>query len=216
MEIEYLHHRRRRWQVAGVLVALAVMIGALAVLGVAYARQSDQVEELEAQNDSILDDHEAIGAQFAEQSERFAEQSRKLKATIRSAYGQGFLAGKAAGRLPVELRLLGRYAAAGILVPRRIPEGIGASRPRVVRDLESYTIRWRGLALFASRTEPLSHWTRQALAGMRRLRVGPYRVQRVTGASGVIYAWRFGGATYAVIALPTYERAARALIVATK
>jgi nitrogen fixation-related uncharacterized protein len=216
VQIEYVQHRRRRWRVAGVLVAFAVMIGVLAVFGVAYARQSDQVEELQSQNETILDDHHAIGDAFAEQSKRFAEQSRKLEAAIRSSYGQGFLAGREAVRLPVELRSLARYAGAGVLVPRRIPERIGQGRPRVTRDLDGYTIRWRGLAFFASRTEPLSDWTRQALSGLRRLQLGPYRVQRLTGPSGVIYAWRNGGATYAVIALPTHESAARALIASTR
>jgi nitrogen fixation-related uncharacterized protein len=216
VHIEYVQHRRRQWKVVGVLVGFAVLLGVLALFGVAYARQSDRVDELQSQNDSILSDHHAIGDKFAEQSKRFAEQSRKLEAAIRSSYGQGFLAGQAAVRLPVGLRSLARYAAAGVLVPRRIPESIGESAPRVTKDLDGYTIRWRRLAFFASRTEPLSDWTRQALEGLRRLQLGPYRVQRLTGPSGVIYAWRKDRATYAVIALPRYEAAVRALIVSAR
>jgi hypothetical protein len=212
VQIEYVHHRRRRWQVAGVLGAFALMLGVLALFGVAYALQSDRVDELEAQNESILDDHHAIGAKFAEQSKRFAKESRKLEGAIRSSYGQGFLAGQQAVRLPVELRSLARYAAAGMLVPRRLPTGASESRARVERDLDGYTIRWRRIALFASRTEPLSDWTRQALGGLRRVRLGPHRVQRLLGPSGVIFAWRKRGATYAVLAFPTQEPAARALI----
>ena len=215
VQIEYVRHRRRHGQAVAVLVALAVMVGVLALFGVAYAQQSDQVEELQAQNDSILSDHHAIGEKFAEQSKRLAEQTRKLEAAIRSSYGQGFLAGQAALRLPVGLRSLARYSAAGLLVPRRIPESIGQRRPRVTTDLDGYTIRWPRVAFFASSSEPLSNWTRQALGGLRRLEVGPYRVLRLTGPSGLIYTWREGRATYAVIALPTYDAAVRALIVST-
>ena len=215
VRIEYVQHRRRQWRVVGILVAFAAMLGVLALFGVAYAQQSDRVDELQAQNDNIVSDHHAIGDMVAQQSERFAEQSRKLEAAIQSAYRQGFRAGQEAVRLPVELRSLARHAAAGLLVPRRIPEGIGENPPRVTTDLDGYTIRWRRVAFFASRTEPLSDWTRQALGGSRRLQLGRNRVQRLTGPSGVIYAWRKGRATYAVIALPTNEATVRALIVST-
>lgn len=216
VQIEYVRHRRRLSQTVGVLVALAVMVGVLALFGVAYARQSDQVEELQAQNESILSDHHAIGAKFAEQSKRLAQQTRRLEAALRSSYGQGYLAGQEALRLPVGLRSLARYSAAGLLVPRRIPESVGRRRPRVTTDLDGYTIRWPRVAFFASRSEPLSNWTRQALGGLRGLEVGPYRVLRLTGPSGVIYTWRKGRATYAVIALPEADAAGRALIVSTK
>jgi hypothetical protein len=211
VQIEYVQHRRRRWQVAGALFALAVMLGVLAIFGVAYAQQANRVDELEDQNESILGDHHAIGEAFAKQSKRFEAESKELEAAIRSSYGQGFAAGQEAARLPRELRSLARYAAAGVLVPRRIPSGVG-SRARVQRDLASYSVRWGRLALFASRTEPFSNWTRQALGGVRRQQVGRYRVQRMTGPTGVIYAWRSNGATYAVIVLPAYESAARSLI----
>jgi nitrogen fixation-related uncharacterized protein len=210
VQIEYVHHRRRQWKVVGGLVALAVMLGVLALFGFAYAIQSDRVEELEAQNEGILNDHHAIGAKFTKQSRRFAEESKKLEDAIRASYGRGFVAGQAAVRLPASLKSLADYAAAGVLVPRRVPSGGG--EPRILRELGGYTIRWRSLALFASRTEPLSDWRRQALGGVRWLRLGSHRVQRLTAPTGVVYAWRKRGATYAVIALPAKEPAARALV----
>jgi hypothetical protein len=212
VKVEYRQQRLRRWQVAGVLVSFAVLIGVLAVFGVAYARQSDRVEELQSQNDSILADHEAIGEKFAAQSERFAQESRKLEDALRSTYGQGFRAGQEAMRLPAALRPLARYAAAGFLVPRRLPPGSGERGPRLEKDLDGYAIHWRRLAVFGSRREPLRDWTRQALGGRQRLQVGSHRVLRLTGPSGAIYAWRTGGATYAVLAVPEREPAARALI----
>jgi hypothetical protein len=82
----------------------------------------------------------------------------------------------------------------------------------VQRNLDGFIVRWPRLALFASRLEPLSNWTRQALGARRRLRLGPHRVERLLGPSGVIYAWRESDVTYAVIATPTQEPAARTLI----
>ena len=216
VQIEYVHHRRRRWQPAALLLAFAVMLGVLGLFGVAYAMQADRVEELEAENETILDDHHAIGKKFAEQSNRFVEESRELEEALRASYGQGFLAGRASARLPAQLRTLARYAAAGVLVPRRIPPAAGAGRPRVQKDLDGYTVRWPRLAVFASRTDPLSDWTLQALGGVRPLRLGPYRVQRVIGPSGVIYAWRARNGTYAVLALQTHEDAARALVLSMR
>jgi len=198
------------------LAALALMLGVLALFGLAYVQQADRVDELESQNESILNDHHAIGAKFAEQTKKFSAESRQLEAAIRSSYGQGFLAGQESVRLPVELRTLARYAAAGVLVPRRTPAAVADTRPRVEKELDGYMIRWRRLALFASRSEPLSDWTRQALGGLRRVTLGPHRVQRLTGPNGVIYAWRKRGVTYAVIALPTLEPSARQLVASTR
>ena len=211
VQIEYLHHSRRNWQIFGLLAALALTLGAVALLGTAYAMQSGDVDDLKAQNERILGDHHAIGKQFTQQSKRLEEESQKLERAIRSSYGQGFLAGQQAARLPRGLRTLARYAAAGVLVPRRLPPDAGG-RPRVERDLGGYTTRWPGLAVFASRIEPLSDWTRQALGTQQVVKLGPHRVQRFVGPTGVSFAWREQGITYAVIALPSRESPARVLI----
>jgi cbb3-type cytochrome oxidase maturation protein len=218
VKIEYLGQRPGRTGGRGSLfwlyasgVAVAVLLAVLALLAFAYARQSERVDDLQAQSESILDDHEAIGQQFAQQSTRFTEEARKLEEAVQSAYSRGFRAGRETANLPPSLRPLGGHAAAGLLVPRRIPGGNG-SDPRVQRNLNGYILRWPRLAVFASRLEPLSNWTRQALGQRRRLRVGRHRVERLLGPGGVVYAWRESGVTYAVIATPTNEPAARTLI----
>jgi nitrogen fixation-related uncharacterized protein len=217
VKIEYLGQRPGRMGRRGLLLWLAASGVALAVLAVlvllavAYARQSERVDDLQAQNESILDDHHAIGQQFSEQSTRFTKEARKLEEAVQSAYNRGFRAGREAASLPPSLRSLGGHAAVGLLIPRRTPGGTG-SDPRVQRNLDGYIVRWPRLALFASRLEPLSNWTRQALGERRRLRLGSHRVERLLGPSGVIYAWRESGVTYAVIATQTQEPAARALV----
>jgi hypothetical protein len=215
VKIQYLGQRpgrmggRLRWLAAGgVAVAL---LAALVLLAVAYARQSDRVDDLQAQNARILGDHHAIGEQFAEQSTRFTKEARKLEEAVQSAYSRGFRAGRETAQLPASIRTLGGHAMAGFLVPRRIPSGTGGTQ-RIQRNLDGYTIRWPRIALFASRLEPLSNWTRQALGERRRLRLGSHRVERLLGPSGVIYAWRESGVTYAVIATSTQEAGAGTLI----
>lgn len=219
VQIEYIHRRPRLLArvlravaVAGIALGAALLLGAFAVFALAYERQSDRIEELQDQNASILDDHHAIGAQVAEQSERFAEEARKLDEAIESSYGRGYLAGREAAMLPRALRQLAGLAASDMLVPRRTPDAAGG-RPRVQSGLNGYTIRWRRVAVFASRDEPVSNWTRQALGQRVRMRVGAQRVQRLTGPGGAMFVWRTGGVTYAVIAAPSLEPAARALIV---
>lgn len=212
-ETELKEVRRRNWRVAAVLAAFAVMIGVLALLAVAYAQQSQKVEAVETENQEILNQHEAIGATFAKQSEKFVEQSRKLQEALRAAYAKGFLAGQRVSNMPAALRPLARYASAGLLVPTRMPLGLEPDRPRIDTDVGGYTLRWRGLALFASTVDPMSVWTRQALgATARPTTLGSHRVRRLTGPSGVIYAWPERGATYAVLTLPRFEGAARTLI----
>jgi hypothetical protein len=218
VQIEYLHRRPgllaralRAVAVAGIVLGVVLLLGALAVFLVAYERQSDRIAALQDQNESILGDHHAIGAQFAEQSDRFAEEARKMEEAIQSSYGRGYLAGREAATLPKALRSLAGHAAAGLLVPRRAPEAAGRA-PRVQSGLNGYTIRWRRVALFASRLEPLANWTRQSLGESRRLRIGPHSVQRLTGPGGVIFAWRKSGVTYAAIATPALEPVARELV----
>jgi hypothetical protein len=200
--------RLRGLAVTGVAV---VLLAVLVLLAVAYVRQSERVDDLQSQNETILDDHHAIGQQFAKQSTRFTQEARKLEEAVQSAYSRGFRAGRETASLPPSIRLLGGHAAAGFLVPRGIPGGT-ASAPRVQRNLDGYIVRWPRLAVFASRLEPLSNWTRQALGERRRVRLGSHRVERLLGPSGVIYVWRESGVTYAVIATPTQESTARTLI----
>lgn len=204
--------RARFWSVLALVVS-AVMAGALALIGVAYVQQSEKVDELEVQNESILGDHKAIGQAFAQQSKKFVEQSKEVEAAIRESYGQGFVDGQRARGVPTRLSPLARYAALGMLVPRRIPSKLDAKRPTIATEVDGYEVRWRELALFASRSDPLTVWTRQALGGVaRKSRLGAHRVTRLIGPSGVIYAWRENGSTYALIAVPRLENAGRSVI----
>ena len=191
------------------------MAGTLSLIAFAYIEQSDKVEALETQNREILDDHHAIGTAFTEQTRKLASQTRRLEAVVRSSYGQGYAAGREASQLPQAIRPLARHAAAGLAVPRRLPSALG-SAPRIRADVDGYALRWPGLALFASRTDPLSVWTRQALGGTQSRTLGPHRVRRLVGPSGVIYAWRKDDATYALIALPRLEPVGETLISSMK
>jgi nitrogen fixation-related uncharacterized protein len=211
MELRYI--RRRRWRMAGLIAVFAVMVGVVALLALAYARQSEQVDDLEAQNGQILSQHKAIGATFAKQSEKFEQQSKKLESALRTAYDKGFVAGKRASSLPKALRPLARYAALGLLVPTRLPSDLAAKHPHITGDFAGYTLRWRGVTIFASRVDPLRIWTRQALgATPRSVTLGSHHVRRLIGPGGVIYAWREKGTTYGVLTLPGMEAAARLLI----
>lgn len=204
--------RGRRWIVAGGLLVLALLAGTLALLAVAYVQQSNKVDDLQAQNQEILVQHVAIGAKFAEQSKRLQQESRRLNGALKASFERGFRAGRSAARLPTPLRPLGRYAVAQILIPRRIPPQL-SKRPRVETHLDGYALHWPGIGAFASTTDPLTVWTRQAIRGVARsVRLGGHRVERFVGPSGLIFAWRERACTYAVIALPKRERAARALI----
>jgi nitrogen fixation-related uncharacterized protein len=85
VKIEYLGQRPGRMRGRGPLLWLAAsgvamaLLAILVLLAVAYARQSERVDDLQAQNESILDDHNAIGQQFAKQSTRFTKEARKLE-----------------------------------------------------------------------------------------------------------------------------------------
>jgi hypothetical protein len=204
--------RRRRWLVAGALLLLALLAGTLGLLAIAYVQQSNKVDDLEAQNRQILVQHVAIGTEFAEQSKRLQQESRRLNGALRSSFARGFRAGQEAAGLPAPLRPLARYVAARIEIPRRIPPRL-SPRPRIETHLDGYALHWSGVGAFASTTDPLGVWTRQAIRGIvRSLRLGAHRVERFVGPSGLIFAWRVEGCTYAVIALPQREGAARALI----
>ena len=202
----------RRWRLAGAIALFAVLIGALALLGAGYALQAEKVDDLEAQNDRILSDHESIGAAFTKQSLKLAETARKLDLAVRKSYDQGFVAGQQALSIPPALRVLARLAATGMLVPRELSPALEPKRPSIDVDLTGYTIRWRQLAIFASKLDPVRVWTRQALGGVDRLTLGRHRVSRLVGPSGVIYAWRERGTTYAVLTASRLDGVARALI----
>ena len=217
VNIEYLGQRpgpvRKRGALASLVavgIAGAVLLALLVLLVAAYAKQSDRVDSLQAQNETILADHHAIGKQFTRQSKQFTEEALKLEKAVQSAYSRGFRAGRETADLPATLRSLGALGAAGFLVPRSVPSNSG--KPRVQRNLDGYIVRWPHLALFASRLEPLSNWTRQALGDRQRLVVGRHRVERLLGPSGVIYSWRETGVTYAVISTGSRDTEARTLI----
>jgi hypothetical protein len=210
--VEPRRARRRRWVVAGALLVLCLLAGTLALLAVAYVQQSNKVDDLESQNRQILVQHVAIGAKFAEQSKRLEQEARRLNGALKSSFQQGFREGRAVARLPLPLRPLARYAEVQILIPRRVPPQLPA-RPRVETHLDGYALHWPGVGAFASTTDPLTVWTRQAIRGIARsVRLGGHRVERLLGPSGLILAWRERGCTYAVIAVPKREGAARALI----
>ena len=195
----------------GLVLAVGLVVGVIAILAVEYARQSERVDDLEAQNAGILSDHGVIGDKFANQSKRFEQEARKLERAMRSAYARGYRAGRETASLPLSLRSLGGLAASGLLVPRRVPAN-GERDLTLRREVDGYTVRWRRLALFASRLEPLSNWTRQSLGEPRTEKIGPHRVWRLIGPAGVVYAWRKGAVTYAVIAAPAEDSLARSMI----
>jgi len=209
---EVAGRRRQVFATLGLVLAVGLVVAVISILAVEYARQAERVDEVEAQNADILSDHGAIGNQFAEQSKRFEQEARKLERAVRSAYARGYRAGRETASLPPSLRSLGGLAAAGLLVPRRVPAATGERGLTIRQEVDGYTVRWRRLAVFASRLEPLNNWTRQSLGELRREKLGPHRVSRVIGPAGVIYAWRKGAVTYAVIAAPAEDSAARAMI----
>ena len=206
--------RGRGWLLPGLLlILLAVVAAAVALIGLAYIEQSDKVDALEQENEQILHDHETIGAAFGEQTKKLAEQEKKLDDAIRASYRAGLEAARRARSIPSALQPLSRYAVAGMLVPRTIPRQLDSRRMRISAEVDGYVIRWRELALFASRTDELGVWTRQALGGLKRTeKVGPRRVTRLVGPSGVIYAWREQSVTYALAAFPALEPAGRSVI----
>jgi nitrogen fixation-related uncharacterized protein len=211
-EVEFRTLPRRRWRIAGAFAVFAILVGALGVLGAAFALQAEKVDDLETQNQRILSDHKTIGAAFTKQTLKLAQTSRKLDMAVRRSFDQGFVAGQQALSIPPALRVLARLAAIGILVPRQISPALEPTRPSIEADVTGYTVRWRQLAIFASKLDPLRVWTRQSLGGVERLRLGKHRVSRLLGPSGVIYAWREQGTTYAVISSPRLDAVARYLI----
>jgi hypothetical protein len=182
-----------------ITVVAALLAAAAAVTYAAYNRQTDRVDQVRAENARIEHDHMVIGAQFAEQSDRLKE----ALAAMSRAYGRGFKVGRKSARLPPSFAALVPSVQQGYVVPLSLPKRLQGSRPTVRRTPHGYTIRWRGLALFASDRETLRDWTGKAWPGTsKRLRVGKRRVLRMVGPYGTVYAWRERNKTYAVAALP--------------
>ena len=203
---------RRTWTLAGALV-LVLLVAALAAAATvayfAYDRQSNRVEQLQSRDAKIERDHVAIGAKFAEQSAELEE----AVTAVSTAYGRGFRAGRKAQRLPRAFARLWLSVQRGYRVPMGIPAGLRGGLLAVRQSKNGYTVRWRGVALFASRRTRLSDWTAQAWPGSRRnVRVGRRTVRRLVGPFGVVYAWREQDKTYAVAALPRRERQVPRLI----
>ncbi len=182
------------------LALLAAALGVAATVAyVGYDRQSDRVEQLRVRDDKIERDHVAIGAKFAEQSQKLDQ----AVVAVTRAYGRGFSAGRKAEQLPRPFARLWLSVQRGFRVPLSIPTGLRGGLTAVRQTARGYTIRWRGFALFASSRTPLSDWTAQAWPGSRRnVRIARRTVRRMTGPFGVVFAWRERSKTYAVVALP--------------
>jgi hypothetical protein len=190
--------------VLALVTALVTAVAAIAYI--AYNRQSDRVEKVQSENTKIEHDHMVIGTKFSEQSTRLKE----ALAAMDRAYGRGFAAGQKAGTLPPAFTKLLVSVRQGYVVPLSIPREFRGARPHVRRTGHGYTIRWAGLALFASDREPLADWTAKAWPGTRRrVQIGKRTVLRMIGPFGTVYAWRERNKTYAVAALPrSVERVA--------
>jgi hypothetical protein len=184
-------------------IATALVTAVAAITYIAYNRQSDRVEKVQSENTKIEHDHMVIGTKFTEQSARL----KAALAAMDRAYGRGFAVGRKAGTLPNAFAQLWVSVRQGYVVPLLIPRELRRARPTVRRTGHGYTIRWAGLALFASDREPLSDWTAKAWPGTRRrVQIGGRTVLRMIGPFGTVYAWRERNKTYAVAALPRSER----------
>ena len=180
-------------------IVAALLAAAAAVTYAAYSRQSDRVENVQAENAKIEHDHMVIGTKFAEQSDRL----KKALTAMDRAYGRGFNTGRKASTLPAPFTELWPSVRQGYVVPLSVPRGLRRPAPAVRRKPQGYTIRWPGLALFARDRESLSDWTGKAWPGTgKRVQVGKRSVLRMVGPYGTVYAWRERNKTYAVAALP--------------
>ena len=142
-----------------------------------------------------------IGEKFAEQSERLAEESARVKAAV-AAMNRAYNRGRRSSTLPAPFRKLAPSVRQGYVVPISVPRQFTA-KPGVRRTPHGYTVRWPSVALFASDREPLSEWTSKAWPGTgKKVTIGPRKVLRMVGPYGTVYAWRERNKTYAVIARP--------------
>jgi hypothetical protein len=195
------------------LVTLLLSAGVL-VTYFAYDRQATKVEDLEVTNQKIQMEHLAIGGLVQKQQKAFAKQITRARSDAVRQFTRGFRAGKRADNLPRSLRPLERYVSRGLRVPRTIPGDLSSSA-RIGKRKDGYTLRWTQVSVFASKTEPLSVWTRQGWPGYKkRVIVGGRRVFRILGPYGVMFAWSERGDTYAVLSYPQprWEQTARRLI----
>jgi hypothetical protein len=195
------------------LVTLLLSAGVL-VTYFAYDRQASKVEDLEFSNQKIQMEHVAIGGLIQKQQKTYSKQIQSAQSNAARQFTRGFRAGKRADNLPQALRQLERFAARGLRVPRAIPGDL-RSAARIGSRKDGYTLRWTQVSVFASKSEPLSIWTRQGWPGYKtRVKVGERSVFRILGPYGVMFAWRERGDTYAVLSYPQqrWESAARRLI----
>jgi hypothetical protein len=196
-------------------LALAFLTGVAALGYAAYARQSDRVEKVQAENAKLEHDHMMIGEKFAEQTQRLADQSAQLSAAVAAmnrAYKRGYTRGKRATTLPAPFRPLAPSVQQGYAVPLAIPQPLG-KQPKVRRTAHGYSVRWPSVALFASDTEPLTSWTSKAWPNTRRdVTIGSHKVLRMVGPLGTVYAWRERNKTYAVLAMPKADDLVRPLL----
>jgi hypothetical protein len=202
---------RRPPLLALALVAtLAAFFAAVAAVAyVAYDRQSNRVQKVQAENARIEHDHMMIGTEFARQSARLND----ALTAMNHAYGRGFNVGRKSANLPRPFASLWPSVRAGYVVPLSVPGPLRKAKPVVRRAAHGYTIRYRGLALFASDREVLSDWTAKAWPGtQRRLTIGRRTVQRMVGPFGLVYAWRERAKTYAVVALPRTQKQVAPLV----
>ena len=194
------------------LALVAVLLSAsIIVTYVAFGRQASRITKLERADRAFQSSLLAVDKELG----RHSQAIQRVEALAQNAYQRGYTAGKRAQLLPKRLAELEELATRGFLVPRTIPRPL-ARTPFVVTPLErAYNIRWRnaGVAVFATASEPLSTWTRQAWPGGRRVvKIGNRSVIRLVGPFGLVHVWRHGGRTYAVLTLRETENLGRLLI----
>ena len=211
-----LNARQRSAVLLGLVTLGAVTIllaAAIVVTYVAYDRQLDKTAEFERRLAAAQRGTPAMRAELAAARRerdalrrRLATRSGELtRARARAAreYARGFAAGKRARELPAQFAALEPFLQRGFLVPGVLPEPLASERVTVSPRRNGYSVRWSRHALFASATDPLSIWTRQAWPGYRSVRTIDGRtVERFVGPAGVTYAWRERGHTYAVLSYP--------------
>ncbi len=195
--------------VTALALIVALLAAGIVVTYFAYDEQTDRVEELEQRDRKIESDHVSIGAAFAQQSKELED---AVKAA-RGAYSSGFSAGRKAERIPGAFSPLARYVGRDFLVPMRVARPLRGRKFAIQRQPHAYSIRWSGLAFFASSRDTVATWTRQAWPGtQQRVRVAGRRVIRYVGPNGVVHVWHQRGRTYAAVSFRGTERWARLFI----
>jgi hypothetical protein len=192
-----------------ITVSLALLCAVAAMGWAAYNRQTKQVDKLRTEYEQIKHDHMVIG-------EHFVEQTSKLNTAMKAmdgAYQRGFSSGRKSSTLPSPFDVLWPSVRAGYIVPLSVPSQLRGRHPAVSQTADGYTVRWRGLALFASDSDTVSDWTSKAWPGTARdVRAGTRSVIRMVGPYGTVYAWREANKTYAVVAMPRSDALAVPLV----